>query len=90
MRVMKIYIPFDPHYEFFHVTKRATLDGLLGDEPEPTLDLIEPGSISGCEMNMEARTFRKPGTYFRMFVSAVVIHYHVYVQLGRDVNLNMA
>jgi hypothetical protein len=33
----------------------SAADGMLGDESEPALDLIEPGGVSGRVMDVEAR-----------------------------------
>ena len=32
--------------------ERATTDSALGDEGEETFDLVEPGGIGGCEVNV--------------------------------------
>jgi hypothetical protein len=40
--------------QFFDAFERSAADGLLGDESKPALDLIEPGGISGREVDMEA------------------------------------
>jgi len=41
--------------EFAHVAERVAADRLMGDEREPTLDLIKPARVGGGVMEMEAR-----------------------------------
>jgi len=45
----------DSGNEFFDAPERSAPDGLLGDEAEPSLDLIEPRGVSGREVEMKAR-----------------------------------
>jgi len=53
-------VAFDTRDEFFDITERATFNSVLGNQPEPTFDLIEPGRIrGGREVDMEAGPFRK-------------------------------
>ena len=41
--------------EFFDALERSGPDGLLRDESEPSVDLIEPGRVSGRELEMEVQ-----------------------------------
>lgn len=46
----------DSGNNFFDGPERSAPDGLVRDESESSLDLIEPGRISGREVEMEARS----------------------------------
>ena len=38
----------------------AAPDLLVGQQPEPALDLVQPGGAGGCEMGLPARPFGEP------------------------------
>jgi hypothetical protein len=57
----------------------AAADRALSDQAEPTLDLVQPGGIRGCVMQMKTRMTRKPGFDSGVFMVAVVIDNHVHV-----------
>jgi len=69
--------------EFFDALERSAPDGLLGDESEPSLDLIEPGRVSGCEVEMEAWSRCEPGAYLGVLVGCVVVDDQVHIQFSR-------
>lgn len=48
-------------------------DRALGDQPEPTLHLIEPRGIGRGVVDVEAWAVCQPGTHLGMFVGAVVV-----------------
>ena len=58
----------------------AATDGPLGDESEPSFDLIEPGRIGGRVMNVETWPGGEPDTHLGVFVGSVVVHDQVHVQ----------
>ena len=48
--------------------KRAAPDRVLGDEPEPAFNLVEPARVGRRVMKMKARVARQPRLHSRMFV----------------------
>ncbi len=40
--------------QVFDAPETTSSNRLLGDEPEPTLDLIEPGGVGGSVVDVEA------------------------------------
>ena len=58
----------------------AAPDLFFGQLGEPALDQIQPGSRSGSEVQVEARTLGQPAADQLGFVRAVVIQDEVYVQ----------
>ena len=63
----------------------AAADGLLGDQSEPSFDLIEPGRISGRVVDVEAGSRRQPEAYLGVLVSGVVVDDQMHVERCRDV-----
>ena len=43
--VVVLYEMLDAADEFAHALEGTAADGLLGDEPEPALDLVQPGGV---------------------------------------------
>jgi len=75
--------------EIFGAVKGSPADGPLGDDVEPDLDLIEPGSISRCVVHMETKPCRQPAAHLLMLVSRVVVDYEVEVELYRNVGVDL-
>jgi len=44
--------------QFFHASECASADGFLGDDIEPYLHLVQPGSVRRREMGLKARVGR--------------------------------
>jgi hypothetical protein len=51
----------------------AGTDCLVGDQREPSLDLIEPGAIGWREVQVKARPTRKPCPHLSVLMRAVVV-----------------
>ena len=79
----------DLSHQFAHAAKRAAPDRLLGDEPEPALDLVEPACVSGCVMDVIARVAGEPGFDLGMFVGGVVVGDQMDLEPGRNVAVEM-
>src|SRR3970040_1196403 len=69
---------------------RAALDLTLAEGGEPALDLVEPRTGGGREMDVEARTPRQPGPHGWGLVGAVVVHHQMHVQGGGNAGLDGA
>src|SRR3989304_4621663 len=65
---------FNMSDQVFDALKRSTADGLLGNEIEPDLDLIEPRSIRGCIVNLITRMGSQPAFNLSMLMGRVVVH----------------
>ena len=53
---------------------------LLGDEPKPSLDLIEPGRVGWRVVDLEAWPLPQPESYLGMLVGGVVVDYQMDIQ----------
>jgi len=78
----------DLTHEFFDAAEGAATDGFLGDQAEEALHLVQPGTVSGNEVNVPARMPGEPGFHPSMFVRAVVVDDQVDVELLRDAVLD--
>ncbi len=65
----------------FDAAEAAAADGLLGNETEPALDLIEPGSVGGSVVHVKAGPLGQPEAHLGMLVSRVVVDDQMNVQL---------
>ena len=70
--------------------ERTAADGLAGNQPEPAFDLIEPGAVGGCEVQVKPPPARKPRLDLGVFVGAVVIDDQMYVQVRGHVGLDVS
>ena len=60
--------------QVFDAPETTSANRLLGDEPEPTFDLIEPGRVGGSVVDLEARSLCQPESYLGMLVGGVVVY----------------
>ena len=67
--------------EVFDASEAASADCLLGNEPEPTLDLVEPGRIGWRVMDVEAGPLCKPESYLGVLVGGVVVDDQMNVEM---------
>ena len=70
--------------EVFDAFEGASADRLLGDQSEPSFDLIEPGRVSGRVVDMEAGPFGQPEANLGVLVSGVVVDDQMHVERRRD------
>jgi hypothetical protein len=68
--------------ELADAAERTTPNGLVGDEREPALDLIEPARVGGGVMEVEARMAGEPGFDPWMLVCRVVVGNQVQFEGG--------
>ncbi len=54
-----------------------------GEQGEPALHQVQPGSRCRCEMQLHARVAHQPAVYQRGLVDAGVVQHQVQLQLGR-------
>src|SRR5881227_3178262 len=47
-------------FQFFDAAEDTTANALVGDLRKPAFDQIQPGTVSGREMDMETRSFGEP------------------------------
>ena len=57
---------------------------MLGDESEPSFDLIEPGRIGGGVMDMEAGPDHQRESHLGALVGRVVVDDHTHAEVCRD------
>ena len=73
----------DGGFEFRGAAKGSAADHSAGDQRKEALDLVEPGTAGGGEVEFEPASFAglEPALDFGTFVSAVVIHDQVNFQI---------
>lgn len=79
----------DSFGEFFHGSERPPPDGLLCDEIEPDLDLIEPGWVNRGKVDMVSGSLRKPSLYPDVFVRTLIVDDQVHFKSIRDVFIDV-
>ncbi len=67
----------------------AAANSALSDQPEPTLDLVEPGAVGGGVMNMKTLMSCKPAAHSGVFVSGVVVHDRMQIKLAGHRGIDM-
>ena len=67
----------------------AAADSLLRDEVEPDLDLVEPGSVGGGEVEMVAGPVGQPAFDAGMLVGGVVVDDEVDIEVRGHVGVNV-
>ena len=72
-------------HQLAHAGERPAPNRLLGDKPEPALNLVEPTGVGRRVMDEEARMAREPGFYPWMFVGGVVVRDQMDFEVGRNV-----
>ena len=82
MFVVNIEVFADGGLQFSHAAEYAATNPFVGDFSEPTLHQVDPGTVSGREVDMEARSFRKPVSDEWRFVRAVVSKHDVDIEFG--------
>ncbi len=80
----------DFSHQFLDAGERAAADGLLGDEAEPALDLVQPRGVGRCVMDMVAWPFGEPRLDLGVLVGGVVVDDEMDIQLGRHVAVHVA
>src|SRR4030042_5801098 len=63
--------------QVFHASECAPADGLLSDNIEPYLHLVQPGSIGRRKMNLKARMSGQPALNPRMLLGAIVVDHQM-------------
>lgn len=64
----------DLAHQLFDAFERTTADRLVGNQSKEAFDLVEPGTVGECEVDVPARSGCEPGFDFGVFVSAVIVH----------------
>jgi hypothetical protein len=72
----------DGTFQSRNAAARGTLNLALCKPCEPTLDLIEPGSMGRGRVQMIARPLLQPVADQRSFMGAVVVQYQVDLHVG--------
>ncbi len=63
LRVLVVVLDevIDLALEIGHGVEGAAADRTLGDQPEPTFDLVKPGGVGWSVVDVKARTLGEPG-----------------------------
>lgn len=73
----------DTRDQLFDRAKRASADGLVGDQRKEAFDLIEPRTVGRDEMHVPAGLCCEPRLDLGMLVTAIVVHDAVHVEFSR-------
>ena len=85
LRVVGTNEAVDFGHEVPDAAETASADGLLGDQVEPDLHMIEPGRVGRRIVDVITRTGRQPLFDLGMFVRGIVIDDQMEIQILRDV-----
>ena len=77
-------------YQLGNASKGAPADGTLSDDIEPDFNLIEPGGVRGCVVNVVAGVDREPALDFGMLVCGVVVDDQVDVKSVGYISIEMS
>ena len=80
----------DALHELLDAGEGAATDGLVGDQGEEALDLIEPGAVGRDEVHVPARAAGKPSLDLGVAVRGVVVDNAMNVQLGGNGLVDLA
>lgn len=80
----------DALHKLLDAGERAATDGLVGDQGEEALDLIEPGVVGWDEVHVPARPAGQPNLDLGMAVRGVVVDDAMNVQLDRHGLVDLA
>ena len=79
----------DPLLELGDGREGAAAEGLLRDEVEPDLDLMEPGSVGGGEVDVVAGPVGQPTLDAGVLVGGVVVDDEVEVEVRGPVGIDV-
>ena len=82
MLVVGVDEQVDLALQVVHRAEGAAADRLVGDQSEPALELVEPGTVGRREVDMEPRPPGQPRTNTGMLVGGVVVTNQVDVEIG--------
>ena len=85
---MNLDVLADGRFQFFHAAENATANSLVGKFGKPPLHQVDPGTVGGSEVEMEAGTFSEPFPDQGRLVSAVVIQDDMDLQFGGHLGLD--
>lgn len=69
--------------------ERASAHGLLGNDIEPDLDLVQPGGAGRRQMDVETRVRGQPALHPGMLVSGIDIEDQMNLYILRDIRIDM-
>jgi hypothetical protein len=76
--ILRVAVDFSD--EVLDAFEASAADGLLSNESEPALDLIDPGGVSGRVVDMESWSCRQPEAHLGVLVGRVVVDDEVDVE----------
>lgn len=90
MLIAVFYARIDLVLEIRDQVEGAAPDRLGGNQREPTLDLIQPRTVGGREVQIKAESARQRRLDSGMLGGAVVVADQVDIELLRDIGLDVA
>ena len=87
---MNIDVLPDSAFQFFDAAEDTTANALVGDLRKPAFDQIQPGTVSGREMDMETGSFSEPVSDDGCLVRSVIVHHNVDLEPRGHVGLDGA
>src|SRR4051812_32710419 len=78
----------DSRLQLFHTSEDAAANALVGDFGEPAFHQIDPGAVSGGEMEVKARPFGKPLPDDRSLMRSLVVQHDRNIEFGGHVGLD--
>ena len=68
----------------------AAADLTLGDEAEPSFDLVEPGSVGWRGMEIKPQSLGQSGAGLWVLVGVVIVDHDIDIEIERYVGVDMA
>lgn len=90
LRTVLVHEGVDPEGQFLDVGERAAADGLLRDQPEPALNLMDSGGVGGGVVHVVAGPASQPGVDPGMLVGGVVVDNEMDVERRGHVGVDAA
>src|SRR3984893_12485761 len=79
----------DSSFQFTHAVVRTSFDLALGQQSEPALHLIQPGSMRGSRVQMVPRMSLEPRPNFLGLVGGIVVQHQMDGKLSRNGTIDL-
>ena len=86
--VMDVDVIADSDFQFFHTSERPAPNPFVGKFGKPAFHQIDPGAVSGSEVDVKSRTLGEPLPDDGCFVGTVVVRDDVDIETGRHLSLD--
>ena len=86
---MTFQVVFDRSNQFRDAVETASANPLVGNLSKPTLDQIQPRTRRRDKVDVESGMSSHPGFDPRVFVSCVIVHDKMQIEIGRRLGVDL-